>query len=236
MVLRARIIPCGNKYNTSSPIFFPVFSRWENQDTSRLERGQRKAVTVVCALTLVCVAGIIIGTLKWISMEMKNLIPTTDTCLEDIPWVYRAVKKYGASVSLKFMNQNETAVAGLGQCQQDHHWISYEDAPIHWQHTAHNRTCTAPCVKYVGGDDPDLKCGAQDGGIFEYSKSDIVACYCMQHWTTLTLPICSQFRVMFARVHGLSVLGPLVVILVNQLLKSILRALGDFEHHTTRTL
>ena len=57
----------------------------------------------------------------------------------------------------------------------------------------------------------------------------------MQHWTTLTLPICSQFRVMFARVHGLSVLGPLVVILVNQLLKSILRALGDFEHHTTRT-
>mmetsp|Transcript_76371 Transcript_76371/g.218663 ORF Transcript_76371/g.218663 Transcript_76371/m.218663 type:complete len:1190 (+) Transcript_76371:3228-6797(+) len=227
---------------------------WENIETSKREIFVRKSLTSVVALALLLLCGTTIAYIKTSYVAISGKIPTVETCEGVLPTVYHAWKEGSLESPELVLKTNDELCAEEGICRSScpdgTRWISYNSAPSKWKLPDTNRTCVDPCVS-TDASHEDMECKGDNGRRYEFSRGDVVGCFCMQRLATMTeehglyggaqammrehKDVCADFAWTYVSKKVGSFLTAGATVVVNEALKAAIQFLGDLERNKTVT-
>eukprot|EP01138_Halocafeteria_seosinensis_P011584 gb/GECG01011833.1/.p1 GENE.gb/GECG01011833.1/~~gb/GECG01011833.1/.p1 ORF type:complete len:1174 (+),score=115.66 gb/GECG01011833.1/:1-3522(+) len=207
---------------------------WENLEISQFKRILRRIGVNFILLLLIIFSLFILFLLGSQEEVLSNNLPTDGFCQDDLPTLAFGTEDIPPDARLV---RNEEL--GDQVCDTSEAYITWESSEMEPLTNTTMNPCLSPCVDLTG----DLECTGPSGETYQHQ--DVVDCYCSQEldqkigeqgiffgiieMTRSPEELCQTFVRKFALARSMTVIAAAAVVLLNVLLKDVLRRVTKLE-------
>ncbi|TMW61304.1 hypothetical protein Poli38472_013767 [Pythium oligandrum] len=233
---------------------------WENLEVTDRGRFYRRSLTIFITFLLLIASAAVISGAQSAQQQFKSKMPPAGLCERSLPMVFHGGSQYTKETwSLKWYEDKSCTKASdyyIAYTNGIVNPLSISNPAVPKDPNNPPTRCTDPCVSERDDEScSTMPCFDQDlvdaGGECEtYQASHMLYCYCTQQLTesidehgivngakvvwNKIIP-CRGFIKDYLKKNGFIVIAAAVVVIVNFILNAILRAMADFERHSSES-